>query len=253
MCGPKHQAWNPSPGTPTLPSGKLASASSYKMLTDMAKGKHLVNPRYAGAESLKYGLWLSQLIAINYNGPQNIGDTSLGYRNSLGLNQAVAVQGLFICPGYVIDPNESVLAPPICVQPAVARGSNWWARLAIPTHQDQPGYWKAVNAQPLNGIGTEGSFANNVTFSDDLVNGNTEIQQAFGPHMSARSSGKYNCLSENGPLELESVHSVQEIKWHKVGGAFSTGSGIDAQAHRVPGFIPRCARHQGCIGFEKLN
>ena len=103
---------NPSPGTPHAKC-KLASEVATRCLPIWLRVSIWLIP-IRGAESLKYGLWLSQLIAINYNGPQNIGDTSLGYRNSLGLNQAVAVQGLFVVPN-VIDPNESVLAPPICV------------------------------------------------------------------------------------------------------------------------------------------
>lgn len=82
--------------------GKACYSNTHEMLIDMAKGKHLVSPSYAGAESL---------IAINYNGPQN-GANALG----------------------------------------------WWPRLAIPTHQDQPGFWRAINAQPLNGIGTAGGL-----------------------------------------------------------------------------------------------
>lgn len=312
MCGPKRQAWNPYPGTPVLPSGKLATASSYEMLIDMAKGKHLVNPGYAGAESLKYGLWLSQLIAINYNGPQNT-DTNASYRLGIGLNQAVPVQGLSIgsntfgyqglqadpsmknmitfplppgewsnktvtnsfgedaswnpmaAPGYILDPSENIIAyaaPGACIQPNGAKALGWWARLAIPTHQDQPGFWRAINAQPLNGIGTAGGFAKDITFSDDLADGNTGlrkgfIQQAFGPAISARTRGPYSCLPTNGSLTPGSVHGVQAQRWHRVGGggAFSQlpPTGLDAQAHRVPGFMPRCARHQGCTSFDKLN
>ncbi len=312
MCGPKRQAWNPYPGKPPLPSGKLATASSYEMLIDMAKGKHLVNPGYAGAESLKYGLWLSQLIAINYNGPQNADSGSnTSYRLGLGLNQAVPVQGLSVgskpsgyqglqadslmnnmitfplppsdgsnktvtnvfgedaawnpsaAPGYILDPSENILAyaaPGACIQPNGAKALGWWARLAIPTHQDQPGFWRAINAQPLNGIGTAGGFAQDITFSDDLADGSAGlrkgfIQQAFGPAMSARSTGPYSCLPKNGSLDPPLVQGLQEQGWHRVRGAFSKplSEGLDAQAHRVPGFMPRCARHQGCNGFDKLN
>jgi len=313
MCGSKKQAFHPYSETSLLPSGKLATASSYQMLIDMAKGKHLVNPGLAGAESLKYGVWLSQLIAINYNGPQNINHNN-SYSPGPILNQAVPVQGLSVgpnpsgyqglqgnqsmnnmitfplppddstkntsifakdvswnpsaAPGYILDPSNNILAPYnsmglTCISPNGAKAHSLWSRLAIPTHQDQPGFWRAVNAQPLNGFGTAGGFAQDVTFSDDLVNGNTGVRkgfvhQAFAPTMSARSTGPYSCLPENGSLNYSSEQGLQQQGWHKVGkgGAFSITpamGGLDAQRHRVPGFIPRCARHQGCIGFEKIN
>lgn len=317
MCGPKNPGWNPYPGTPALPSGKLATAHSYEMLIDMAKGKHLINPGFAGAESLKYGSWLSQLIAINYNGPQNVEGANISYRLSNGLNQAVPVRGLSVgprpsgypgleadgsmnnmitfplppddhsaktatevfgedaswnpaaAPGYVLDPGDTILAPwvdntgSLCVRPDEAKALGYWIRLAVPTHQDQPGYWRAINAQPLNGFGTAGGFAQDVTFSVDLQDGNTGlrrgfIQQAFGPGMSARTGGPYGCLPTNGALDPPLVQGLQQQGWHRVGGggAFSepVGSGgLDAQAHRLPGFMSRCALHEGCTGFEKLN
>ena len=297
MCGDKRQGWNPSPGDPAKPSGKLASASSYQMLLDMAKGKHLVNPLMAGAESVKYGLWLSQMIAINYNGPQNIagiygfrshrleqivpvqglatwGDTPSGYpglEGSHDLNNQIdfplpeepgsgdgcsdAVWNHSAYPGYRLDPYGNVLSPPPCTGRFDAI---WWARLSVPTHQDQPAYWRAVNAQPLNGFGTS-SWASNITFSDDLVSANdaTEtgvVVQSFGPAMSVSAKGPFSCLPETGILEHDGTYySTQTRDWHKVSGSFGQSSTLDAQKYRLPGFQSRCARHQGCIGLHKLN
>jgi len=319
MCGLKNPGWNPYPGRPPLPSGRLASAHSYEMLMDMAKGKHLINPAFAGAESLKYGSWLSQLIAINYNGPQNTGGDIADWRIRGGFAQATPVRGLSVganpsgypglegdpsmnnmitfplppddhsaktntavfgadaswnpsaAPGYELDPNNTILAPWVdnagflCVRPDGAKALGYWIRLAVPTHQDQPGFWRGVNAQPLNGFGTAGGFAQDITFSVDMQDGNTGlrrgfIQQAFGPAMSARSAGPYSCLPTNGELDPPLVQGLQEQGWHRVGGggAFSkppppSGSGLPAQAHRLPGFMSRCALQAGCNGFDKLN
>ncbi len=319
MCGLKNPGWNPYPGRPPLPSGRLATAHSYEMLMDMAKGKHLINPAFAGAESLKYGSWLSQLIAINYNGPQNTGGDIADWRIRGGFAQATPVRGLSVganpsgypglegdpsmnnmitfplppddhsaktntavfgadaswnpsaAPGYELDPNNTILAPWVdnagflCVRPDGAKALGYWIRLAVPTHQDQPGFWRGVNAQPLNGFGTAGGFAQDITFSVDMQDGNTGlrrgfIQQAFGPAMSARSAGPYSCLPTNGELDPPLVQGLQEQGWHRVGGggAFSkppppSGSGLPAQAHRLPGFMSRCALQAGCNGFDKLN
>jgi len=315
MCGLKNPGWNPYPGVPPLPSGRLATAQSYEMLMDMAKGKHLINPGFAGAESLKYGSWLSQLIAINYNGPQNTGGANTNYRLAEGIAQAVPVRGLSVgpepsgypgleadgsmnnmitfplppddhsvktstavfgedaswnpsaAPGYQLDPDGKILAPWVdktgflCVRPDNAKALGYWIRLAVPTHQDQPGFWRGVNAQPLNGFGTAGGFAQDITFSVDMQNGNQGIrkgfiQQAFGPAMSARSAGPYSCLPKNGPLDPPLVQGLQQQGWHRVGGAFSktmSNGGLDAQAHRLPGFMSRCALQAGCNGFDKLN
>tara|TARA_Y100000748_G_scaffold93421_1_gene77982 strand:+ start:25764 stop:26627 length:864 start_codon:yes stop_codon:yes gene_type:complete len=286
---------------------------------DMAKGKHLINPAFAGAESLKYGSWLSQLIAINYNGPQNTGGDIADWRIRGGFAQATPVRGLSVganpsgypglegdpsmnnmitfplppddhsaktntavfgadaswnpsaAPGYELDPNNTILAPWVdnagflCVRPDGAKALGYWIRLAVPTHQDQPGFWRGVNAQPLNGFGTAGGFAQDITFSVDMQDGNTGlrrgfIQQAFGPAMSARSAGPYSCLPTNGELDPPLVQGLQEQGWHRVGGggAFSkppppSGSGLPAQAHRLPGFMSRCALQAGCNGFDKLN
>ena len=44
---------------PPVTNAQIASTDSYQTLLDIAKGKHLVNPLFAGSEATKYGLWLS--------------------------------------------------------------------------------------------------------------------------------------------------------------------------------------------------
>ena len=278
-------------------SGKVAAADSYAMLLDLAKGKHLVNPRFAGAESAKFGSWLSQMMAINYNGPQNTGPLSISRLGSMGTGplhsipigglstepqNASGYSGLEVdsslnnCmtfplpaaantfttstygtdaswnpsayPGYILDPNKNILYRDTCAK-MNGQGIGFWARLATPAFTNQPAYWKAVNAQPLNGF--DKSDLGSISLTDDLVDAKTNfVIQAFGPGMTPQTTNLNPPPDISGCLDAEIVRNVQSIynhEWDKYAWQDMAPYG------RVSGFQPGCARIQACRGFSKLN
>ena len=269
--------------------GELAATDSYATLFDMGKGKHLVNPNMEGAESAKFGSWLSQMIGINYLGTQNKGRYEL--RKHSGTHKVSPVTGLYTgqttatgTPGLQIADNSlnNCITFPIPVDqkmsethtfgdhqpwnpsaypgyhinPKLSEGghcnifknkAHWWTRFAVPTFTDQPPYWRAVNAQPLNGFakGPATSWAR-VNFNDNTVNPKDNIEiQAFGPGM-LPGSGPHNCLPDN--VSSSGPYSNIMIGWYN--NAFKTSN---PKKYRVPGFQNVCAYHAACDGMSKVN
>jgi len=301
-CGDKLNASPESMGSNRpFPSGRVAAAPSFSMLLDLAKGKRLTNPRFGGAESAKYGSFLSQMMEINYNGPQNTGplaEARLGGLERSSLLHSVAVGGLSFdptfasgypglqadpslnnCmtfplpaappfstayygqdaswnapayPGYVLDPKRILLYRDTCLK-SNGQGIGFWSRLAAPTFLDQPTYWRAVNAQPLNGF--DWSDLGSISLTDDLVDAKTNfVIQAFGPWMTPQGTNLHppeiSCLNA---ANVKRVQSLENDYWDKFAWNATTGVGGVEPYGRVAGFQPGCARGQACRGFSKIN
>ena len=269
-CGTTWDSTTPVHNVP-VPNGQLASTDSYQTLLDITKGKHLVNPLFAGAEATKYGLWLSQMCEINYLGAWTTGILA---RHSIpirglttdpaqssgfpGLQADVSRNNLItfplpclpasICtatygtdmswnpmayPGYVIDPNDEIFAP-VCTNNTIKA----WVRLANPVFTNQPGFWRAVNAQPLNGF----KYPSKVSLTDNLQRTDNLTIEAWGPGMVARS-GDVPCLDRTKPPQptILNIPSPPGLPNDTI------------KQNRIYGFAPRCAQSQYCAGFGKLN
>jgi hypothetical protein len=272
MIGDRPQASKPYPGDPEVPAGKLRSANSYQSLTDLARGKQLVNPSQAATKP--YAMWPQQFMAVNYNGPQNVpgvytlgraapgqtvpvkglstGSTASGYpglRIDPSLNNVITypipppgVYGIETTPEYGQDVPWNRSAAPGYVTAAsktACPARSWESGLAVPAHHDQPSYPAAVQSAVQDGP------VSSVEFFDSLPEPSCEHNQELAPSMTAGRGGPYACLPPNGSLD-SAAQTAQARAWHEAGGAFADNGVQDATMFRLPGFQPRCLRRAQC-------
>ena len=136
-------------------------------------------------------------------------------------------------PGYVIDPSGTIYEP-VCENSRV-KGVR---RLANPVFTNQPGFWRAVNAQPLNGF----KYPSKVSLTDNLQRTDNLTIQAWGPGMAAISNAG-PCLNPSNPPQPPIIELVAAV-----GLPHTT-----IMSNEIYGFAPRCAQANYCAGFGKMN
>ena len=134
----------------------LVSAKSYDLLLDITKGKRFANPVLDGASANTNELWVGNVLEIDYSANSIIPVRAIEPSNNTIIN-GTDNEILFPSPcledcswnstgypGFTIDPSQQMFYPS-CDVPYIKSVSDV-------SFRNTNYYWKAVNAQPLNGM-----------------------------------------------------------------------------------------------------
>lgn len=135
----------------------LVSAKSYDLLLDLTKGKRFANPVLDGASATTNELWIGNVLELDYSGnniiPVRSIDISTNNTIQDGDDNAIIFPSpcLDDCswnstayPGFTIDPSQQMFYYS-CDVPYIKS-------VCDVSFRNTNYYWKAVNAQPLNGM-----------------------------------------------------------------------------------------------------
>lgn len=134
----------------------LASAKNYELLLDLAKGKRFINPVLDGGSVDTDELWFGNVLEIDYSGNNITPVLNNIMSNDVGCGAAE----------YTIDPLQNMFYP--------SCDTSFIKSVSDVTFRETNYYWKAINAQPLNGmrypapirIGPQNTDATTTTFEN---------------------------------------------------------------------------------------
>jgi hypothetical protein len=116
----------------------LASAKSYELLLDLAKGKQFTNPVLDGGSVSINELLFGNVLEIDYSGNNitpvivDASSNEMTYAAGCGASE------------YTIDPFQNMFYP--------SCDTSFIQSVSDVTFRETNYYWKAINAQPLNGM-----------------------------------------------------------------------------------------------------
>ena len=159
----------------------LVSAKNYDLLLDLTKGKRFANPVLDGAGASTTDLWVGNVLELDYNTNEIIPVKSIDISGTTiqdGSDNSILFPSpcLNDCswnstgyPGFTIDPSYKMFYP-LCDTPYIQN-------VCDVSFTNTNYYWKAVNAQPLNGIRYPAPIRIGFQNTDE----NTIVYQVFAP------------------------------------------------------------------------
>lgn len=143
----------------------LVWAKSHELLLDLTKGKRLSNPVLDGGSSATDELWGGNVLEIDYNANGIIPVQDMGGNE----NHIISPDAECVDPNFTIDPSQNMFYPS-CNTPFIKAVSNIAFR-------NTNYYWKAVNANLLNGI----RYPAPLRIGPQLTNTTTTIYENYAP------------------------------------------------------------------------
>ena len=148
--------------------GIMLAANSYEHLLHIAKGSYYANPTLQSAQAAKYSMWGGNCTEVNYSrgGTYKTPNTYFAFSNN-GDASNLSISGDFIrypygcvndCsytgqyPGYIVDASNVIFYEKCFGRDSIDKAAPWIASVADVSFRWTSYYWRASNAQPLQGF-----------------------------------------------------------------------------------------------------